>query len=123
MSVLLNLTEQLRAIEPRQVQDRQYLAHDIRDFALILASQGKFEEALHIIHWTRLEGFENVTLWSDFYFGVAKVILARKNCNEAALAFKYQESHVKFLENVILRFQEPDASKLREFLRFKDKII
>lgn len=123
MSVLSNLSVQLLAIDPRHVQDRQYLAHDFRDFALILASQGKFEEALHIIHWTRSEGFENATLWSDFYFGVAKVILARKNCHEASLAFRYQESHVKSLENIVLRFQEPDASKLRDFLRFKDKII
>ncbi|MBS0649223.1 MAG: hypothetical protein JSS10_08380 [Verrucomicrobia bacterium] len=132
MSIISNLAGQLQPIALMYEQERQYayqeLAHDFRDFALILASRGRFEEALDIVQWARSEGLEpdNETLWSGFYIGVAKVILVYENCLEASRAFNNRKLHIKFLENVVYLFQEPDISKLKKFLKFegfKDKIV
>lgn len=133
MSTISELKQQLTVINSKPWQDRQYayedFAYNCRDLALTLASQGRFEEALNIVHWSRWsEGLEseNNTLWSDFYVGVAKVILVGKNLDEAFRSFNNQQSHFNSLENVVRLFQESDASKLRDFLKlgyFRDKFI
>jgi hypothetical protein len=132
MGVISNLVQQLRVIDSKSPDERQDAYEDFtnncRDFALTRASKGKFEEALHIIHWLGCEGLEpeDDNFRSDFYVSIAKIILTGKNLLEASLAFQNQEFHVKALKDVIHVFKEPDVSKLREFVTvywFKDKII
>jgi hypothetical protein len=122
MSITLNLAQQLKVIDSKA--DRQYayenFAYDCRDLALTQADQGNFEEAFNIISWIRNEGLEpqESSLMKDCYVGVAKAIIISEKYKEASFALKNKETHVKALESVTQVFQEPDASKLRAFLKF-----